>query len=110
MKVADLARGVNTVAASTAVDMAAAGFETGAGRNCVVTMAPRGTAALDPDQAGQIQGSDDGGANYVNLLALAYDASTGFTKFAVTCMKLMRVNNTSGTIASTDFVVEQSQG
>lgn len=105
MKIADLARDVKTVAASTGIDLDALGFEYGHGREVTVRMFPRTTAAATPTQVGNIETSDALATGYA--VAAGYIAANGIKSFVISAQRYVRVDNTAGTAASTDFEIEQ---
>lgn len=102
LRVINIALGVATVAASASVDLdaVASGAVRSYGAQGVVLVEPNGTAAVDANQAGNIETSPD---DSTWTAAQAYNAADGPKGFNVTLDRYIRINNTSGTGASTNF-------
>lgn len=101
-EVIDIALDVDTVAASSGVDLKSAfgarkASQPGYGRKGVVAVMPIGSTS---NQAGNIQTSPDN-SDWSN--AQAYDASAGPKLFNVVLDRYIRINNASGTTVGTNF-------
>jgi len=102
-RVANLAQEVITVAATTAIDLQALGFEYGRGRKINLHVHPEGTTS---NQVGDVQESSASGTGFADLQA--YAGADGHKVLAISPSKrYLRINNESGTTAGCSFVISQ---